>query len=179
MPDARTMAVYRMMAESIYVRTTGRPIAIADVSLGAACTSAPCQPIAEQWGLEPLRWDAADSSAAREAQADLLARSRRPLNLRAVPLGQHGLVSTEMSAIPLRGSDVRTWITFRDSHGGAAGGISFSPVGFDSTGRMAIVFVDWRCGPDCGHQLRAALRSTDDSTWSVSDMLLLKSDQRP
>jgi hypothetical protein len=176
-PDARAVAVYRTVAESVYVRTTGRPIAIATMSADTTCTTNPCGSLAERWGLEPLASNGADSGAILQARNDLLARSRRPLDLSAVPVSEARLVGTTAAAIPPNGADVQQWILFRDAHGGAAGGVTFSPVGFDSARRTALVYVDWRCGPACGHRLRATLRATTDSTWTVADMLLLSSER--
>ncbi|MCY7379540.1 MAG: hypothetical protein LH467_09420 [Gemmatimonadaceae bacterium] len=53
-----------------------------------------------------------------------------------------------------------------------------SPVGFSRSGRSAVAFVDWRCGPTCGHTVGVALTATNDTSWAIADMLLLSSRQR-
>ena len=60
----------------------------------------------------------------------------------------------------------------------AAGAVRMSPVGFSESGRTAVAFVDWRCGPTCGHTLGVALVAATDSTWSIAEMLLVSSRAR-
>ena len=67
------------------------------------------------------------------------------------------------------------WGEFQYYHRGAAGLLRFSPVGFSSSGREAVVFARWDCGPACGHTIVAALRADSGSTWRIADMLLLSS----
>lgn len=177
-PDARALAVYRTVADSIYVNTTDRPIAVVATSLDTTCASSPCANVVERWGLSSLWWAGTDSSEASSARNSLLARSRMRFDLRTVPKGTRSLVAIEEAAVPIPGSDVGPWIAFRDGNHAAAGALHFSGVGFGRSGQTAIVFVDWRCGPACGHTLSVALHATSDSTWRIGDMLLLSSMQK-
>jgi len=178
LPDARALAVYRTVADSIYVRTTERPIAVVATTLDTACATFPCATVEERWGLGSLWWAGSDSTEASTARRDLLASSRMRFDLRALPAGTRNLVTIEPRAVPIPGSDVGPWIAFRDGNHAAAGALQFSSVGFGQSGQTAIVFVDWRCGPSCGHTLSVALNATSDSTWRIGDMLLLSSLQR-
>lgn len=177
-PDVRALAVYRTVADSIYLQSSDRPIAVVATSLDTTCTSSPCANIVERWGLSSLWWAGADSSEASSARSNLLARSRMRFDLRALPNGARNLVTIDESAVPIPGSDVGPWIAFRDGNAAAVGALQFSGVGFGQSGQTAIVFVDWRCGPACGHTLSVTLRATSDSTWRIGDMLLLSSLQR-
>ena len=177
-PDARALAVYRTVADSIYAHTTDRPIAVVSTSLDTTCTSSPCAAVQERWGLSSLWWAGADSSEASSARNSLLARSRMRFDLRGVPVGRRSLVAIDEHLVPIPGSDVGPWIAFRDGNHAAAGALHFSGVGFGQSGQTAIVFVDWRCGPACGHTLSVALHATSDSTWRIGDMLLLSSMQK-
>jgi hypothetical protein len=177
-PDARALAVYRTVADSIYVRTTDRPIAVVATSLDTSCTSSPCARPLDRWGLSSLWWAGADSVEAHSARNSLLARSETRFDLRAVPRGARSLVAIDESVVPIPGSDVKSWIAFRDGNHAAVGALHFSGVGFGKSGQTAIVFVDWRCGPECGHTISVTLRATSDSTWRIGDMLLLSSLQK-
>ena len=70
-------------------------------------------------------------------------------------------------------ADVSEWMRFRAAHADTSGAGRMSPVGFSRSGRTAVAYVDWRCGPTCGHTLGVALTATSDSTWSVAEMILL------
>ena len=85
------------------------------------------------------------------------------------------LFETDPGDVPALGADVSEWIRFRGAHADASGAVRISPVGFSRSGRTAVAFVDWRCGPTCGHTLGVALTATGDSTWSVAEMILLSS----
>lgn len=61
-PDARTIAVYRTVADSIYVRTTERPVAVVTTTLDTTCTTVPCIDVIERWGLASLWWAGSDST---------------------------------------------------------------------------------------------------------------------
>ncbi len=176
--DARTLAVYRTVADSIYVQTTSRPIAVVAITLDSACASAPCARVEDRWGLASLWWGGKDSVEASSARRDLLANSAMRFDLRALHGSGGNLVTIDRRAVPIPGSDVGPWIAFRDGNHAAAGALQFSRVGFGESGKTAIVFVDWRCGPACGHTLSVALHATSDSTWRIGDMLLLSSLQR-
>ena len=54
------MAVYRTVADSIYVRTTERPIAVVTTTLDTTCTTFPCTDVIERWGLASLWWAGSD-----------------------------------------------------------------------------------------------------------------------
>jgi hypothetical protein len=177
-PDARALAVYRTVADSIYVHTTDRPIAVVATSLDTTCTLAPCAKVEERWGLSSLWWARADSTEASSARSNLLARSGMRFDLSLVPAGSAKLVTIDESLVPIPGADVAPWIAFRDGNSLAAGALHFSNVGFGRSGQTAIVFVDWRCGPSCGHTLSVSLQATGDTTWRIDDMLLLSSQRR-
>lgn len=171
----RAIAVYRAIAESIYVGTTKRVVAVSTASLDSACTSARCDALAARWGVETLWWATGDSSEARDARNDLLARAAPPFDVGAVALGRVMLLEADPGDVPALDAGVSEWVRFRGAHADASGAVRMSPVGFSRSGRTAVAFVDWRCGPTCGHTLGVALTATSDSTWSVAEMLLLSS----
>jgi len=174
----RTLAVYRTIAESIYVHTTGRVIAVATVPLDTACSEATCAPLPSRWGLDPLWWSRHDTAPARATRDDLLARASSPITMRGLTTNRDMLFETDPGDVPPAGADVSEWIRFRSTHADAAGALRISPVGFSPSGQSAIAFVDWRCGPTCGHTLGVALTATNDTTWVVSEMLLLTTRSR-
>jgi hypothetical protein len=88
------------------------------------------------------------------------------------------LLEADAGDVPSLDADVAEWVRFRSQHADAAGAVRMSPVGFSRTGHTAVAIVDWRCGPTCGHTLGVALTATSDSTWSISEMLLLASKGR-
>ncbi|MFL5606085.1 MAG: hypothetical protein ACJ8AD_06535 [Gemmatimonadaceae bacterium] len=173
----RAIAVYRAIAESIYVRSTGRVVAVATTSLDSACVERSCAELAERWGVDPLWWARGDSSEARAARSDLLARVAAPIDIRAVTVGRPMLLETDPGDVPPANADVEEWSRFRAAHANAAGAVRMSPVGFGQSGRTAVAFVDWRCGPTCGHRVSVALTATNDTSWAIADMLLLSSRQ--
>jgi hypothetical protein len=174
----RAIAVYRAIAESIYVRSTGRVVAVAVASLDSTCAEPQCAALAERWGMEALWWAHGDSTDARDARADLLARVAAPLDIRAVPLGRPMLLEADPGDVPPPDADGQEWSRFRATHADAAGAVRMSPVGFSRSGRSAVAFVDWRCGPTCGHTAGVALTATSDTSWAIADVLLLTSRQR-
>lgn len=174
----RAIAVYRAIAESLYVRTTGRVVAVATTSLDSSCTEPRCAGLAERWGMEALWWARGDSTDARDARADLLARVATPLDIRAVSQGRPMLLEADAGDVPPPDADGREWSRFRATHTDAAGAVQMSPVGFSRSGRSAVAFVDWRCGPTCGHTVGVALTATSDTSWAIADVLLLTSRQR-
>src|SRR4051812_32973705 len=143
----RAIAVYRTIAESIYVRSTGRVVAVAVASLDSTCAAPRCAGLAERWGMEALWWAHGDSTDARDARADLLARVAAPLDIRAVPVGRPMLFEADPGDVPPPDADGQEWSRFRANHADAAGAVRMSPVGFSRSGRSAVAFVDWRCGP--------------------------------
>ncbi|MEP6732664.1 MAG: hypothetical protein ABJE10_18615 [bacterium] len=174
----RAIAVYRAIAESIYVATTKRVVAVASTSLDSACTAQICSSLAARWGVETLWWARGDSTEARDARADLLARAAPPFDVRAVAFGQSMLLEADAGDVPPEGASVAEWIRFRAAYADAAGAVRMSPVGFSRSGRTAVTFVDWRCGPSCGHTLGVALTATSDSSWAIAEMLLVTSRNR-
>lgn len=174
----RAIAVYRTVAESIYVNTTKRVVAVASTSLDSACTAVTCADLASRWGVETLWWARGDSSEARDARADLLARAAPPFDVRAVAMGQSMLLEADAGDVPSEGATVDEWIRFRAAHADAAGAVRMSPVGFSRSGRTAVTFVDWRCGPSCGHTIGVALTATSDTSWAIAEMLLVTSRNR-
>ena len=176
--SAEELAIYRTLAESTYVRSTGRPVAVLSTSLDSSCTDSACAPLARRWGLESPWWAAAaDSQRALAANAALLRRSADTLDLRAIAEGHAEIIPIAKKEIPALSSEPRDWGDFQFYHRGAAGVIRFSPVGFSPSGKEAVVFVDWECGPACGHTLVTALREDSSSVWHIADMLLLSSRQ--
>ena len=169
----RAIAVYRTIAESIYVGSTRRVVAVSTASLDSACTSADCGALAARWGVETLWWATGDSTEAYDARADLLARAAPPFDVGVVARGRAMLLEADPGDVPALDADRSEWIRFRAAHADAAGAVRMSPVGFSRSGRTAVAFVDWRCGPTCGHTLGVALTVTGDSTWSVAEMILL------
>lgn len=174
----RAIAVYRTIAESIYVGATKRVVAVAAASLDSACTQVTCADLAARWGVETLWWARGDSVEARDARADLLARAAPPFDVRAVARGRSMLLEADPGDVPSLGADVGEWIRFRMMHADASGAVRMSPVGFSRSGQTAVAFVDWRCGPTCGHTLGVALTATSDTTWSIAEMLLVSSRAR-
>ena len=61
--SAAELAIYRVLTESTYVRSTGRPIAVVATSLDSACTSAECPPLERRWGIESPWWAGVAGSA--------------------------------------------------------------------------------------------------------------------
>ena len=171
----RAIAVYRTVAESIYVSTTKRVVAVASTSLDSACVAVTCADLAARWGVETLWWARGDSSEARDARADLLARAAPPFDVRAVAMGQAMLLEADAGDVPSEGATTAEWIRFRVAHADAAGAMRMSPVGFSRSGRTAVTFVDWRCGPSCGHTIGVALTATSDTSWAIAEMLLVTS----
>jgi hypothetical protein len=176
--SAEELAIYRTLAESTYVRSTGRPVAVLSTSLDSSCTGTACAPLARRWGLESPWWAAAaDSQRALAANAALLRRSADTVDLRAIAEGHEEIIPIAQKEIPAPASEARDWGDFQFYHKGAAGVIRFSPVGFSPSGKEAVVFLDWECGPACGHSIVTALRADSSSTWHIADMLLLSSRQ--
>jgi hypothetical protein len=171
----RAIAVYRAIAESIYVNTTGRVVAVAAASIDSACVPPACGDLAARWGVETLWWAKGDSTEARDSRADLLAHAAAPFDMRAVAHGRAMLLEADPGDVPPRDADVSEWVRFRVTHADASGAVRMSPVGFSRSGRTAVAYVDWRCGPTCGHTVGVALTATSDSTWSIAEMLLLSS----
>ena len=174
------LAIYRLLAESTYVRSTGRPVAVVSYSIDSACAGTGCAPLAERWGVDSPWWaSVADSQRARSANAALLRHAGDRIDLHAIGgEGHEQILPIETREIPVAESDAGMWGEFQFYHRGAAGLLRFSPVGFSSSGREAVVFSRWDCGPACGHTVVTALRADSAFTWRIADMLLLSS-RRP
>ncbi|HEY2067539.1 MAG TPA: hypothetical protein VGG84_16415 [Gemmatimonadaceae bacterium] len=176
---SRAVAVYRTIAESIYVRSTNRVVAVATTPLDTVCDAATCPDLRTRWGVETLWWARGDSADARDARADLLGNAAAPTtDMRDVPTGRPMLLEADPGDVPTAESGAAEWVRFRATHADAAGALRVSPVGFSRNGQTAIAFVDWRCGPTCGHRLSVALRATSDTTWAIDEMLLVSSTQQ-
>lgn len=178
-PEIRAVEVYRVIADSLYVRATGRPIAIAAATLDTGCVETDCAPLARRWAFEqPFWWAAHDSASAPQLRDDMERRAGTVYDMRTVPFRESELVVAELASIPPYVADTATWIDFRNSHEGAAGVLKFSPVAFDNGGHQALVFVDWLCGLTCGHTISVYLRRNPLSRWEIADLLLTSRHQR-
>lgn len=177
--NAAETAIYRLVAESVYVSTTGRSVGIVEAPLDTACIARPCLPLAMRWGLDPLWWAAGDTAAAIDERRDLLARVGERMTLAGVAQGQPLLQSVlpDSAAAVAAHPDTASWTAFKEAHGGASGFVWFSPIGFDSGRDRALVYVDWQCGPRCGHTVTVALHATPGG-WRIADMLLVSSRER-
>jgi hypothetical protein len=174
------LAIYRLLAESTYVRSTGRPVAVVAVSIDSSCAGGACAPLPERWGVASPWWAAvADTQRARSANAALLRHAGDTIDLHAIGQGHEQILPIEAREIPVAESDAGMWGEFQYYHRGAAGLLRFSPVGFSSSGREAVVFSRWDCGPSCGHTVVTALRADSAYTWHIADMLLLSSRRPP
>jgi hypothetical protein len=155
------------------VSTTHRPVVIAAQTLDTTCGRIDCPSLARRWALEsPLWWAHGDSVDATRVRDNLLARAAQRLDLRPLSLGNPGLVVADSSDLPEFDADTVTWTRYRASHGAAAGILRFSPVGMDDKERNAVVFAQWRCGPQCGHTISVFLKRDDRSEWTIAEVLL-------
>jgi hypothetical protein len=176
--NADELAIYRTLAESTYVRSTGRPVAVLSTSLDSSCTGTACASLASRWGVESPWWAAAaDTQRARAANEALIRRSADTVDLHAIAEGHTEIIALANKDVPPRASDTRYWGDFQYYYKGAAGVLRFSPIGFSKSKKEAVVFMDWECGPACGHTISVALRADSASTWRIADMLLLSSRQ--
>ena len=175
--SAAELAIYRVLTESTYVRSTGRPIAVVETSLDSVCTSAECPPLEQRWGIESPWWAgvAGSEGGATAANAALLRRAADTVDLHAIADGRPDIIAIPTRQLPVAWSTEGMWGEFQYYNRGAAGVLRFSPIGFTPSGKEAIVFARWECGPTCGHTVVAALRSDSTSSWRIADMLLLSS----
>jgi len=170
------LAIYRLVTESTYVRSTGRPIAVVETSLDSACSGVECAPLERRWGVESPWWAAvADSARARAANAALLKHAADTVDLRAIAEGHDQIIALPTRQLPVSWSTEGMWGEFQYYNRGAAGVLRFSPIGFTPSGKEAVVFARWECGPACGHTVVAALQADSVSSWRIADMLLLTS----
>ena len=180
MASPAELAIYRVLTESTYVRSTGRPIAVVATSLDSACTSLDCPPLERRWGIETPWWaGVADSARASAANAALLGRAADTIDLHAIAEGHDQIIAIPTRQLPVAWSTEGMWGEFQYYNRGAAGVLRFSPIGFTPSGREAVVFARWECGPACGHTIVTALRADSASSWRIADMLLLSSRQPP
>lgn len=174
----RALSVYRAIAESVYVRTTNRVVAVAATTLDTTCSAATCVPLAARWGMETVWWGSDHTEGAVDARNDLLARAGEVVTIGAAAAGHPLLFEADPGDVPPAGAGSAEWNRFRATHADASGIVRMSPVGFSRSGRTAVAFVDWRCGPTCGHRLGVVLAAASDTSWMITDMLLVSSDQR-
>jgi hypothetical protein len=171
------LEIYRVLTESTYVRSTGRPIAVVATSLDSACTSAECPPLERRWGIESPWWaGVAGTAQASAANAALLKHAADTVDLHAIADGHDDIIALPTRQIPVSWSTEGMWGEFQYYNRGAAGVLRFSPIGFTPSGKEAVVFARWDCGPMCGHTIVTALRAdSTSSSWQIADMLLLTS----
>jgi hypothetical protein len=173
---AAELAIYRVLTESTYVRSTGRPIAVVAVSLDSACASAECPPLQRRWGVESPWWaSVAGPEQANAANAALLKHAADTIDLHAIADGHADIIALPTRQVPVSWSTEGMWGEFQYYNRGAAGVLRFSPIGFTPSGKEAVVFARWECGPMCGHTIVTALRADSAASWRISDMLLLSS----
>jgi hypothetical protein len=145
---------------------------IADQTLDTACARIDCPSLASRWALEsPLWWAQGDTVNAPKLRDNLLARASERLDLRPLALGNPYLVVADSSDLPEFDADTMTWVRYRASHRSAAGVLRFSPVGLDDSRESAVVFAQWRCGPDCGHTVSVFLKR-ENTAWTIAQVLL-------
>ncbi|MFL5617265.1 MAG: hypothetical protein ACJ79A_02590 [Gemmatimonadaceae bacterium] len=174
--SAAELAIYLVVAESTYVRSTGRPIAVVATSLDSACASVQCPPLERRWGIESPWWGGvAGSAQASAANAALLQHAADTIDLHAIADGHADIIALPTRQLPVSWSTEGMWGEFQYYNRGAAGVLRFSPIGFTPSGKEAIVFARWECGPMCGHTIVAALRADSAASWRIADMLLLSS----
>jgi hypothetical protein len=180
MASAAELAIYRLLTESTYVRSTGRPIAVVATSLDSACASVDCPPLERRWGIETPWWaGVADSARAAAANAALLEHAADTIDLHAIAEGHDQIIAIPTRQLPVSWSNEGMWGEFQYYNRGAAGVLRFSPIGFTPSGREAVVFARWDCGPSCGHTIVTALRADSTASWRITDMLLLSSRKPP
>jgi len=178
--SAAELAIYRVLTESTYVRSTGRPIAVVETSLDSVCTSVDCPPLERRWGIESPWWaGVAGTDGATAANAALLKHAADTVDLHAIADGHRDIIAVSTRQLPFAGSTEGMWGDFQYYYQGAAGVLRFSPIGFSPSGKEAIVFARWECGPACGHTVVTALRADSASSWRIADMLLLSSKKQP
>jgi hypothetical protein len=172
-PDRETAEVYRTVAESMYIATTHRPVVIAGQTLDTTCARRNCPSLSERWALDsPIWWAHGDTSDAITVRNNLLARAHVRLDLRPLAIGNPFLVVADSADLPGFDADTLAWIRYRATHRSAAGVLRFSPVGMNESRRNAVVFAQWRCGPDCGHTISVFLTREASAQWSVAEVLL-------
>jgi hypothetical protein len=174
--SAAELEIYRVLTESTYVRSTGRPIAVVATSLDSACAGVDCPPLERRWGIESPWWaEVAGPEQANGANAALLKHAADTIDLHAIAEGHDDIIALPTRQLPVSWSTEGMWGEFQYYNRGAAGVLRFSPIGFSPSGKEAIVFARWDCGPMCGHTMVTALRADSASSWRIADMLLLSS----
>ena len=108
-------------------------------------------------------------------------RFRRPLGNRCLLRRPCGELAKSIwgSLNPISANSTRSLASESSASRGrsarASGAVRMSRVLFSRSGQTAVAFVDWRCGPTCGHTIGVALSATSDSTWSIAEMILRSS----
>lgn len=172
--DRRDLAVYQVVAESLYLtKARGRPIAIVTRTMDTVCDRAACAAIGKRWGLDSLWWAPDNAPLARQIRDVLISRAGTSLAWRNQEIDNQSIVLVDPAAVPPTGADAAAWSSFQRTQGVAA--LQFSPVGFSPDGSRALVVVRMRCGPRCGHTLAAALVARQ-KRWTVGELLLVASD---
>ncbi len=168
------LAVYRTVAESVYVRATAHRVAIASTTMDSTCSGTRCDPITPG-RMATHRTALPLGSTPVPPAAELVMRDAGEIRLDRVALGRPRLVVIDADDVPVAAADTSTWRYFRGNYGGIAGVLRFSPIGFDLGGQRATVSVLWRCGPACGHVLNVTLRAAPGEQWEIVDLLLQRS----
>lgn len=172
--DDSELRIYRFIADSLYLtKSGGHPVALAAQVLDTACGQADCPPLEQRWGLDSLWWDVQDHAAALAIRDALLARAGQSLSFGPQGVGDKQILALSSAETPHSPPDSAEWRWFRQRTGAVAL-LQFSPVGFSSDRRRALVVVHMICGPTCGHWLGAALERTNDG-WRFGDILLISS----
>jgi hypothetical protein len=174
--DGRTIAVYRTVAESLYLKSAeGRSLALVAQVLDTTCVQAECLSLDQRWGLDSAWWTGDDRVLATGMKRALLSRVGRDLSFGPSGAGTPRLIVVDSGQVPALTADTTAWIAFQDATGAAAA-LRFSPAGFSRDGKRALVVTRMRCGPRCGHLLAASLELKAQS-WTVADVLLISSDR--
>ncbi len=174
--DSRSIAVYRTVAESLYLKSAeGRPLALVTQALDTTCVQSECLSLDQRWGLDSLWWTGDDRALATSMKDALLSLAGRNITFGPSGAGSPHLLLVDSGQVPAPAADTTAWIAFQQATGAAAA-LRFSPAGFSRDGRRALVVTRMRCGPRCGHLLAASLELKAQS-WAVADVLLISSDR--
>jgi len=168
--------VLRVVADSVYLRTLDHTVAVISRTVDTVCTvpTSGCASARARFGLDPVWWAEGDTITALFMRDDLLRRSAVPVQLDETLAPDDRLPPATTHEIGEILSGSNGWPAFRSRYG-AVGYLRFSRVGFSPDRRRALVYVEWECGPTCGHHLAVSLRREDEGAWGISDALLLSS----
>jgi hypothetical protein len=174
--DGRSVAVYRTVAESLYLKSTeGRSLALVRQVLDTACEQSQCLPLDQRWGLDSAWWTGDDRPLATRMKDALLARAGRNISFGPRGAGSTHLIVVDSGQVPPLAADTGAWIAFQQRTGAVAA-LRFSPTAFSRDGKRALVVTQMRCGPRCGHLLAASLELKAQG-WALADVLLIASDR--